>query len=218
MVDLDPLYFFWTRWAPFSFDYILCCKNNLTSIYLGKYYSTTNPMQRYWNWRKYYFFQNILYVTSAICFGTCGWNTVLVVFMKVYYTTTTYPMESHKMKVYYGVLILEWLYQLFYNFLNILSALSRWCISYRKKAKQIVETWDKSFKSAQREQRVSFLYLANDILQNSRRRGSEFVNEFWKVLPASLKQVYETGDDNGKKVASRLVIPFLLLAGVLVCC
>lgn len=86
-----------------------------------------------------------------------------------------------------------------------IESLSRWCISYRKKAKQIVETWDKSFKSAQREQRVSFLYLANDILQNSRRRGSEFVNEFWKVLPASLKQVYETGDDNGKKVASRLV-------------
>ncbi|WMV52983.1 hypothetical protein MTR67_046368, partial [Solanum verrucosum] len=86
-----------------------------------------------------------------------------------------------------------------------IESLSRWCISYRKKAKQIVETWDKSFRSAQREQRVSFLYLANDIIQNSRRRGSEFVNEFWKVLPASLKQVYETGDESGKKVASRLV-------------
>ncbi|CAN4114619.1 unnamed protein product [Withania somnifera] len=86
-----------------------------------------------------------------------------------------------------------------------IESLSRWCISYRKKAKQIVETWDKSFRSAQREQRVSFLYLANDILQNSRRKGSEFVNEFWKVLPASLKHVFETGDENGKKVASRLV-------------
>lgn len=86
-----------------------------------------------------------------------------------------------------------------------IESLSRWCISYRKKAKQIVETWDKSFRSAQREQRVSFLYLANDILQNSRRKGSEFVNEFWKVLPASLKHVFETGDESGKKVASRLV-------------
>lgn len=86
-----------------------------------------------------------------------------------------------------------------------IESLSRWCISSRKKAKQIVETWDKSFRSAQREQRVSFLYLANDILQNSRRKGSEFVNEFWKVLPASLKHVFETGDENGKKVASRLV-------------
>ncbi|KAH7854703.1 hypothetical protein Vadar_016937 [Vaccinium darrowii] len=86
-----------------------------------------------------------------------------------------------------------------------IESLSRLCISHRKKAKQIVETWDKAFSSAQREQRVSFLYLANDILQNSRRKGSEFVNEFWKVLPAALKNVYENGDENGKKAASRLV-------------
>lgn len=86
-----------------------------------------------------------------------------------------------------------------------IESLSRWCTSFRKKAKQIVETWDKLFKSAQKEQRVAFLYLANDILQNSRRKGSEFVNEFWKVLPAALKQVYESGHESGKKVASRLV-------------
>lgn len=86
-----------------------------------------------------------------------------------------------------------------------IESLSRWCISHRKKAKQIVESWDKLFKSAQREQRVSFLYLANDILQNSRRKGSEFVNEFWKVLPSALKNVYGTGDEHGKKAASRLV-------------
>ncbi|KAK9951449.1 hypothetical protein M0R45_006890 [Rubus argutus] len=86
-----------------------------------------------------------------------------------------------------------------------IESLSRWCISHRKKAKQIVETWDKYFNSSQKDQRVSFLYLANDILQNSRRKGSEFVNEFWKVLPAALKHVYENGDEHGKKVATRLV-------------
>lgn len=91
---------------------------------------------------------------------------------------------------------------------NINLALSRWCITHRKKAKQIVESWDKLFKSAQRDQRVSFLYLANDILQNSKRKGTEFMNEFWKVLPAALKYVYETGDDGGKKAACRLVVLF----------
>ncbi|KAF4388001.1 hypothetical protein G4B88_017034 [Cannabis sativa] len=85
-----------------------------------------------------------------------------------------------------------------------IESLSRWCISCRKKAKPIVETWDKFFNSSQREQRISFLYLANDILQNSRRKGSEFVNEFWKVLPGALKLVYENGDEHGKKVATRL--------------
>ncbi|WOH00022.1 hypothetical protein DCAR_0519378 [Daucus carota subsp. sativus] len=86
-----------------------------------------------------------------------------------------------------------------------IESLSRWCITHRKKARQIVESWDKQFKSAQRDQRVSFLYLANDILQNNRRKGNEFVNEFLKVLPAALKNVYGTGDENGKKAASRLV-------------
>ncbi|KAG6596197.1 Regulation of nuclear pre-mRNA domain-containing protein 1B, partial [Cucurbita argyrosperma subsp. sororia] len=86
-----------------------------------------------------------------------------------------------------------------------IESLSRWCISHRKKAKQIVETWDKLFNSSQKDQRVSFLYLANDILQNSRRKGSEFVNEFWKVLPVSLKNVYDHGDESGKKAVARLV-------------
>ncbi|GMI79009.1 hypothetical protein HRI_001570200 [Hibiscus trionum] len=86
-----------------------------------------------------------------------------------------------------------------------IESLSRWCITHRKKAKQIVETWDKLFNSSQKERRVSFLYLANDILQNSRRKGSEFVNEFWKVLPVALKHVYDDGDENGKKAVTRLV-------------
>ncbi|OVA03870.1 CID domain [Macleaya cordata] len=90
-------------------------------------------------------------------------------------------------------------------FLNFQSDLSNWCIFHRKKAKQVVETWDKLFKSSQKEKRVSFLYLANDILQNSKRKGSEFVNEFWRVLPAALKHVFENGDDNGKKAVFRLV-------------
>ncbi|KAF4359978.1 hypothetical protein F8388_004485 [Cannabis sativa] len=87
----------------------------------------------------------------------------------------------------------------------ILDLVSIYYIYMVMKAKPIVETWDKFFNSSQREQRISFLYLANDILQNSRRKGSEFVNEFWKVLPGALKLVYENGDEHGKKVATRLV-------------
>ncbi|KAH1133364.1 hypothetical protein GLYMA_05G087600v4 [Glycine max] len=89
-------------------------------------------------------------------------------------------------------------------FLNILSALSRLCISHRKRAKEIVETWDKLFSSSQKEQCISFLYLANDILQNSKRKGGEFVNEFWKVLPAALRRVYDS-DEHGKKAVTRLI-------------
>jgi regulator of Ty1 transposition protein 103 len=53
---------------------------------------------------------------------------------------------------------------------------------------------------------LAFLYLANDILQNSRRKGSEFVGEFWKVLPDALRDMIENGDEFGRNNAQRLVL------------
>lgn len=82
------------------------------------------------------------------------------------------------------------------------------CVSHRKRAKDIVETWNKLFLSSKKDQRVPFLNLANDILQNSRRIGSEFVNEFWKVLPSALKRAYAS-DEQAKKSVIRLVSPIL---------
>lgn len=92
---------------------------------------------------------------------------------------------------------------------NNQAALSRWCVFHRKKAQQVVEIWDRLFQSAQQEQLVSFLYLANDVLQNSRHKGSEFVSEYLKVLPSALKFVHETGNENCRKAASRLVLLFV---------
>ncbi|XP_054807945.1 uncharacterized protein LOC129310115 [Prosopis cineraria] len=86
-----------------------------------------------------------------------------------------------------------------------IETLSHWCIFHRSKAELVVETWNKQFHNSEMVQRVPLLYLANDILQNSKRKGNEFVAEFWKVLPAALKDVSEKGDDHGKKVVSRLV-------------
>lgn len=88
-------------------------------------------------------------------------------------------------------------------------ALSHWCIFHRGKAELVVATWDKQFHNSEMVQKVPLLYLANDILQNSKRKGNEFVTEFWKVLPAALKDVLENGDNHGKNVISRLVSSFL---------
>lgn len=73
------------------------------------------------------------------------------------------------------------------------------------KAKNVVETWDRQFHCSPREQRLAFLYLANDILQNSRRKGSDFVSEFWKVLPDALHVVLNNGDKSERSAALRLV-------------
>lgn len=86
-----------------------------------------------------------------------------------------------------------------------IETLSHWCIFHRSKAELVVATWDKQFHSSQMVQKVPLLYLANDILQNSKRKGNEFVTEFWKVLPSALKDVLEKGDETGKNVVSRLV-------------
>ncbi|KAF5749832.1 regulation of nuclear pre-mRNA domain-containing protein 1B-like [Tripterygium wilfordii] len=86
-----------------------------------------------------------------------------------------------------------------------IETLSHWCIFHRSKAEVVAATWDKQFHISEMVQKVPLLYLANDILQNSKRNGNEFVTEFWKVLPAALKDVAEKGDDRGKNVVSRLV-------------
>ncbi|KAJ4877897.1 ENTH/VHS family protein [Raphanus sativus] len=86
-----------------------------------------------------------------------------------------------------------------------IETLSHWCIFHMNKAKHVVETWGRQFHCSPREQRLAYLYLANDILQNSRRRGAEFVGEFWNVLPEALRDVIQNGDDSEKKSALRLV-------------
>ncbi|XP_022894751.1 regulation of nuclear pre-mRNA domain-containing protein 1B-like [Olea europaea var. sylvestris] len=91
------------------------------------------------------------------------------------------------------------------NTQQCIETLSHWCIFHRGKAEQVVATWDKQFHSLEMVKKVHLLYLANDILQNSKRNGNEFVSEFWKVLPSALKEVMKNGDDRGKKAVSRLV-------------
>ncbi|KAK1359354.1 CID domain-containing protein [Heracleum sosnowskyi] len=86
-----------------------------------------------------------------------------------------------------------------------IETLSHWCIFHMNKAKNVVETWDKQFYCSPREQRLAFLYLANDILQNSRRKGSDFVSEFWKVLPDALHVVLKNGDNSERNAALRLI-------------
>lgn len=40
------------------------------------------------------------------------------------------------------------------------------------------------------EKRVTFLYLANDVMQTSRAKGPEFIQEFSKVLVPVVQKVY----------------------------
>ncbi|KAI9185340.1 hypothetical protein LWI28_006301 [Acer negundo] len=147
------------------------------------------------------FEQSLRFFLPASIVRENSWRRISYVFLRIYINLFSSRMSND---AFDGQTLADKLSKL-NNSQQSIESLSRWCIVHRKRAKQIVETWDKLFNSSQKEQRVSFLYLANDILQNSRRKGSEFVNEFWKVLPGALKRVYDNGDEQGKKAVTRLV-------------
>ncbi|KFK25301.1 hypothetical protein AALP_AA8G094700 [Arabis alpina] len=86
-----------------------------------------------------------------------------------------------------------------------IETLSHYCIFNRVNSELIVTTWEKQFHSTKMAQKVPLLYLANDILQNSKRKGNEFLQEFWNVLPKAVKDIVTNGDDRGKGVVYRLV-------------
>eukprot|EP00271_Cylindrocystis_brebissonii_P023547 TRINITY_DN9817_c0_g1_i3.p1 TRINITY_DN9817_c0_g1~~TRINITY_DN9817_c0_g1_i3.p1 ORF type:complete len:624 (+),score=162.58 TRINITY_DN9817_c0_g1_i3:199-2070(+) len=86
-----------------------------------------------------------------------------------------------------------------------IETLSHWCIFHRKRAAQVVRRWEKDFQQAPQSRKLCFLYLANDILQNSRRKGQEFVNEFWKVLPGALKDIVRNGNIPAQASVDRLL-------------
>ncbi|KAK3146062.1 hypothetical protein QOZ80_3BG0261030 [Eleusine coracana subsp. coracana] len=86
-----------------------------------------------------------------------------------------------------------------------IETLSHWCVFHHRYCRQVVETWDDEFRSATCEKRVSLLYLANDIMQNSRKEGNGYIAEFMRVIPAALNVVFTNGDDFGRNVVKRLI-------------
>ena len=62
-------------------------------------------------------------------------------------------------------------------------------------AKKVVKLWENEFARAPDiDRQITLLYLANDILQNSRRKGPEFVNEFYHVMPRPISHLLKHGD------------------------
>lgn len=68
-----------------------------------------------------------------------------------------------------------------------IQTLSHWIMYHRKRYAQSVQIWEKELYKAPPERKLVFLYLANDIIQSSRKKGNEFVKEFAKILkPATV--------------------------------
>ncbi|XP_072532391.1 probable proton-coupled zinc antiporter SLC30A3 isoform X3 [Salminus brasiliensis] len=83
--------------------------------------------------------------------------------------------------------------------------LSLWLIHHRKHSKTIVRVWFSELKKAQVSRKLTFLYLANDVIQNSKRKGPEFTQDFAPVIIDAFKHVSSEGEDGCKKQLDRVL-------------
>lgn len=68
-----------------------------------------------------------------------------------------------------------------------IQTLSLWLIHHRKHASVVVKTWLQELRRATPDRRLLFMYLANDVIQNSRKKGSEYNKKFKSSLPDAFK-------------------------------
>ncbi|KAF5890059.1 zinc transporter 8-like, partial [Clarias magur] len=59
--------------------------------------------------------------------------------------------------------------------------------------------------SAQVSRKLTFLYLANDVIQNSKRKGPEFTLDFAPVIVDAFKHVFSEGEEGCKKHLERVL-------------
>ncbi|OCT60553.1 hypothetical protein XELAEV_18046577mg [Xenopus laevis] len=83
--------------------------------------------------------------------------------------------------------------------------LSLWLIHHRKHAATIVTVWQKELRKAKTSRKLTFLYLANDVIQNSKRKGPEFTREFENVLLDAFSHVSGEAEDGCRKPLERLL-------------
>ncbi|XP_028307747.1 regulation of nuclear pre-mRNA domain-containing protein 1B [Gouania willdenowi] len=83
--------------------------------------------------------------------------------------------------------------------------LSLWIIHHRKHSALIVKVWHRELKKAKTNRKLTFLYLANDVIQNSKKKGPEFTKDFETVLVDACSHVASDGGENCKKPMERLL-------------
>ena len=77
---------------------------------------------------------------------------------------------------------------------------------HRKRAKALAGVWQRELRAAPGKRKLSFLYLANDVLQNSRKKGSEWIEALWPKMEWATKHTLRaTSDDKTARACAKLV-------------
>lgn len=64
-----------------------------------------------------------------------------------------------------------------------------WCLENRQHHKKIVSTWLNVLKRVRVEQRLTLFYLANDVIQYSKRKNYDFVESWGTALQKATTMV-----------------------------
>ncbi|XP_014286600.1 uncharacterized protein [Halyomorpha halys] len=72
-----------------------------------------------------------------------------------------------------------------------IGSLSGWCLMHQEYHEKIVSTWLNVLKKVKIEHRLVLFYLANDVIQYSRRKSLPFVDSFAPALQKATKMVRE---------------------------
>lgn len=83
-----------------------------------------------------------------------------------------------------------------------IQTLSLWLIHHRKHHANIVKSWFKELQKVPKNKKLTFMYLANDVIQNSKKKGPEYGKEFQKVLQKACLHIGETCSSDEKTIGS----------------
>ncbi|XP_033211487.1 regulation of nuclear pre-mRNA domain-containing protein 1B [Belonocnema kinseyi] len=85
-----------------------------------------------------------------------------------------------------------------------IQTLSLWLIHHRKHHPVIVKVWFKEMCKVKDNRKLMFMYLANDVIQNSKKKGPEFGKEFGTILPKAFEHM-KGFDDKTRERLGRLL-------------
>lgn len=86
-----------------------------------------------------------------------------------------------------------------------IQTLSLWLIHHRKHSRTIVDVWINELRKARGLKKLTFLYLANDVIQNSKKKGPEFSRDFRLVLPDGYREAGKDADEKTKGSMERIL-------------
>lgn len=92
------------------------------------------------------------------------------------------------------------------NTMDSIQGLSAWCIDNKKYHSVIVRHWIKCLRKSDASHRLNLLYLANDVIQNCKRKNAiVYRTAFAEVLPDAFQLVNQEGDSKVIKSVERIL-------------